>query len=201
MSKKRTITPDFLAALSAGAASPDQARELNVDAEGSDKTGLESDSEASVQAAPAQDAPVQAAAVPVQVAEEPAPDTNPQLSLVAHLKAELAEARSQITALSAANGALQTEADALNAAQPGLTSIVKKSIEVMAIALGTTVVGLDTMSTEAVCAYHAQLSAKLVERFPVGGKAKVSATPAEPSAEVEAIHPARRAAVSSSSIK
>lgn len=203
--KKRTLSPDFLAALGAGAVSPEAAQAV---ATGADETDTADKPEGGNAPAPkAEDtaAPVQAETdEPADPpAPPPAPNANAETpSLVAHLRTELKELRAEMSTLQLEHAKAKEKLAGVEASQPKLVAIVKKASEIMAIALGTTAVGMDAMSPEALCEYHGQLSAAMAKKYPVGGRAVDTAQPAkEELSTTDASNPARQAAVKSSSIQ
>lgn len=205
--KKRTLSPDFLAALNAGAVPPEAAQAAATGADETDAPNKPEGGDAPAAKAEDTAAPVQAKtdepADPPAPPPPPAPNANAETpSLVAHLRTELKEVRAEMSTLQLEHAKAKEKLAGVEASQPKLIGIVKKASDIMAIALGTTAVGLDSMSPEALCEYHGQLSAAMAKKYPVGGRAVDTAQPAkEELSTTDASSSARQAAVKSSSIK
>jgi hypothetical protein len=206
---KRKLPPDFLAALNAGAVSPEaaaaaqEAEDTTTGDEGAQAPAAEAAAAPTAEKPAATDPPAAAATdKPGDAAAAPAVAAKDESALVSHLRGELKDVRTELSALQLEHSKTKEKLTAAETTQPALVSIVKKASEVMAIALGTTAVGLDSMSPEALCKYHAELSSQMAKKYPVGGKAVDTAQPAKDNtATSDASSPARRAAVSSASIK
>ncbi len=177
---------ELLAALNAGAVSPEvAAAAAKGDLPEAGTAGAPAADTAAAPAAAAlsaEDAAKKAAddeaAAAALAAEQakPTPAPAPEVpSLVAHLRDEVKELRGELAQAQTKLAAAEQAAADLRASQPKLTAIVKRSAEVMAIALGSQAIGLDSMTPEALCQYHATLSEAMVKKFPVGGRAVVSA--------------------------
>lgn len=208
MNKKRTLSTDFLAALTAGAVSADVAETLASEAEevSTEEKAVEAKAETEeLELAKGEENEETVEAEEGAEREETAPEVSASsetTSLVAHLREELRDTRKEVTALSIEKANLESQLAQLNTDLPGLTGIVRKSVEVMSIALGTKAVGLDSMSNEALCEYYNQLSNEMAKKFPVGGRAVTTAKATEDTSFTASNDsPARRAAVKSSSIK
>ena len=180
---KKTLPADFLAALNAGAvpveAAAAAAATTTVETPAPAPAAVVAGAPAVAAAAPAAaegddtPAPVAAAKPAAAAAAEEPP------SLVAHLRDDLKAVRAELAASQLEASKLKEQVTTLEASQPKLTAIVKKAAEVMAVALGNVVVGLETMSADALCQYHGQLSAAMAKKYPVGGRAVETAEAAE----------------------
>ncbi len=197
---KKSVSPEFIAALQNGAVPEEFARASAEGLDNGDDPVVTADqpnpaNSVTDPANPA-NANAESPAVAVPVAE-PASEVT---SIVSHLRTELKEAQGEVLQLKLVNDKQATKISEYEGFVPSLCGIVKKASEVMAIALGTVAVGLDSMSPEALCNYHRELSSAMAKKFPIGGVARKDAEPVRDAVSDNA-SPARLAAVNSSNIR
>lgn len=195
--KKLPLSANLLAALQVGAVAPDavaapensdttaQAAATGADTEAPQKPEIPAAAPAAAATdAPAGDAPA-AGTEGVAATEKPAAPAAQDTALVGYLrdevkelKAQLATANENITSLKAENTTLKASSS------PRLLGIVRTSAQRLAIALGTTPVGIERLEGEALADQFEALDAKVRERFKVGAvsNATEDAAPASTSA-------------------
>lgn len=193
---KKTISPDFLAALNAGAASPEAAAQAAALAEDADtppgatppaKTGEDTPPAADAADTPTPEANANPHADP-NANKNANPNGNVQDSaIVAHMREELKAAREEIAGLNVKIGQgtadLKAANEKLATYDPyiaNLQTIVRAACSSMSIALGNTPAGLDSMTGESLTNLYAELSNSMKTRFTIGGKASTLAAAAEP---------------------
>lgn len=119
-----------------------------------------------------------AVVTPAATPATPAAATTAQVTeLTTYLKGENTrlndEAGRAKVALETANATIT----ALRTEQEPVLKLIRTGCEGMAIALNAALVGLDKMDAKALVEQHGKLSAELIKRFPVGGKASTTAEP------------------------
>lgn len=199
--KRKTIDAGLLAALNAGAVSPEGAAALAASTEvpadapagatgaaepAPGATGATAAAEpapgatgATAAAEPAPGAtaaaePAVAAKAPVVAAADPA--------LVTHLKEELATVRTESTATllraTTAEAELKTAKETVTVALAdvaSLSAIVLNGCKSMAIALNASTAGVEGFTAKQLTEFHTKLSADCQKRFPIGGVATTTA--------------------------
>lgn len=185
----KVISASFMAALAAGAATPadaDAAAALTEDVTATPPAKAEDEAGATPPAAagdPAKPAEPAAAATPAATAAT----TTEDASLVAHLRTDLKDSRTEVAALNQKLGqatadlkAANEKSEKANLLIPKLEALVRNSANVMSIALGNKAVGLDNLSGEQLIEFHGQLATTMKTHFKIGGVAHTSAVEAEP---------------------
>lgn len=67
---------------------------------------------------------------------------------------------------------LEASLETLKAGSAQASTVIKTCVERLGTALGTTVVGLEELSLNALCAQFTKLDAEFTTKFPVGGKSR-----------------------------
>lgn len=207
--KKHSMTPEFLAALTGGAVSGEDAAQLT---QGADAivAGAQAEDDKGAADAPvaAGDAPAaNAEAAPAAVVEAGKPVAKTEDALVSHLRNETREIRAELATANAEIVKMKAELESAKAVIAGntayagqLETIVRTACSGMAVALSNTTVGLETMTGDALVKFHTDLSSAMKAKYRVGPAASASgAAPVRESASVVQ-HPARSFAVQAAKI-
>lgn len=199
--KKLPLSANLLAALQVGAVAPDAV----AAPEGNDTTAQAAAAAAGTEApqkpetpaaapaaaatdAPAGDAPAagtEGAAATEKPTAPAAPAAAQDTALVGYLRDEVKELKAQLATANESITSLKAENTTLKASSsPRLLGIVRTSAQRLAIALGTTPVGIERLEGEALADQFEALDAKVRERFKVGAvsNATEDAAPASTSA-------------------
>lgn len=198
--KKLPLSANLLAALQVGAVAPDavaapenndttaQAAAAGADTAAPQKPETPAAAPAAAATeAPAGDAPAAAPETAAAPAAPAAPATSAaqDSALVGYLRDEVKELKAQLAAANESVSTLKAENTSLKASSsPRLLGIVRTSAQRLAIALGTTPVGIERLEGEALADQFEALDAKVRERFKVGAvsNATEDAAPASTSA-------------------
>lgn len=176
---KKKFSQQLLAALASGVA-PSDVPTPKPEAESERQEGASaanSEAEASTPSTPvteeAANTPDESAApAPTTVTEQPAPQVNDQSALVAHLKEELAEVRTKLEEANTAKAKLESDNARLSEGVPSLERIVRMSVKRLGIALGATVIGLDSLNGSALSEQFDRTNQEFEKRFQVGAVSK-----------------------------
>lgn len=114
----------------------------------------------------------------------PAQDSEQAETAPGSLKAELLEALKENAKLEAQVENLEAKLSEGDANTASARAVITTCIERLSIALGATIVGLEELSLQKLCAQFNKLDAQFTKTFPVGGRSKPAIGQAETSSTV-----------------